>query len=164
MNVQAIHHQVPFNSIRVTCDQLLNMVEIVCLGAGIPHAGFGDLACRHIAHWQLTSGYRDEYTRASRRSRLPGRISWIGAFLSSAWMPVISSMEIVRSPCSARSIALRYTWQMSLTFSSKSGSGGTQPVLRGVWFQISFCHQSAHVARGNAPYNPLFDHFRSQFS
>jgi hypothetical protein len=59
----------------------------------------------------------------SRRSTCPGFIGRLGAARSSAWMPVISSIETVCTPCSAAVGAARYTAQMSAHLASNSGSG-----------------------------------------
>ena len=58
----------------------------------------------------------------SRRSTLPGAIGSPGAMRSRAWMPVISSMEIVRWASSEVAAAL-YSAQMSAHLASKAGSG-----------------------------------------
>ena len=40
MNVEAIHQQVPLESIGVSCNQVLDMAQIVCLSAGIANSCF----------------------------------------------------------------------------------------------------------------------------
>jgi hypothetical protein len=70
---------------------------------------------------------RSPLANDSRRSTCPGFIGRLGAARSSAWIPVISSIEAVCTPCWAAVEADRYTAQMSVHLVSKSGSGLGEP-------------------------------------
>ena len=71
------------------------------LGAGITDSA-ADFACGNIERGDQGFGAAScRIYSNSRRSTCPGFIGRLGAARSSAWIPVISSIDTVCTPCSA---------------------------------------------------------------
>jgi len=60
---------------------------------------------------------------SSRRSTRPGPMGIVGGLRSQAWRPVISSVDLTRSPAAGKVGACRYRAVTSALFSSAVSSG-----------------------------------------
>jgi hypothetical protein len=122
MNIEIVDHKVPPGRLVIRGHGASNVCHKVLFGACRPSDGATTVPCATSKLAINVNVPRRIYSN-SRRSSWPGSMSLVGCLRSSAWIPVISSVDSTCSPASNKVGACAYSVVRSAIFSLARASG-----------------------------------------